>query len=251
MVAVGLGELAAGTDAGRVRIVLTEMLSDFIVEFTWDNRPQDTMALAMDLHRHCSLLFLAGSSRMVLVDTSRIASGANHPLPAGSGESGLVDYWQEEAAKLLELDRETGGNHHVLAVACAYKFAGRTSPGYETAEEEALPLVGPDELDELIDGEAWQVPAEIKDASVSFADARKNCKVIGASCVDPPSGGSHYKVRFPGARPWVLDPNDDPVPEPYLKELEQITPYPIAVVKFALTRGELPPRALRLPVRAA
>lgn len=252
MVAVGLGELAAGTETGSLRIVLTNTLSDFILEFTWNDRPPDTIALARDLYRHCNLLFLTASSGTVLVDTSGVASGPIHPVPAGSGESELVDYWQEEASKLLELDHEAGGGKHALAVACAYKFAGEVSPGYEASEAEArLPLVGPDELDQLADGEAWQVPNEIKNASVSFANARKNCKVVGASSVDPPSSGSHYKVRFPGARPWVLDPNDDPVPEAYLKELEQITPYPVDVVKFALTRGELPPRVLRLPVIAA
>src|SRR5829696_7273886 len=121
MVAVGLGELAAGTETERVRVVLTETLSDFILEFTWDDRPPDTIALARDLYRHCNLLFLAGSARTILADTSGVGSGASHPVPVGSGESELVDYWQEEASKLLELDQEAGSGKHSLAVACAYK----------------------------------------------------------------------------------------------------------------------------------
>ena len=69
---------------------------------------------------------------------------------------------------------------------------------------------------------------------------------IGASAVENPTRGSHYKVRFPGRRSWVLDRNEDPLKDTFIKELVPITGYPFEVIKSALLYGDLPARTLRL-----
>jgi hypothetical protein len=80
---------------------------------------------------------------------------------------------------------------------------------------------------------------------VSFEAAQKNCFALGASEVRKPKRGSHYKVKFHGARSWILDPNDDPVPEAYLKQLEQITGFRLGTIIYTLREGKLPPLRLR------
>ena len=62
--------------------------------------------------------------------------------------------------------------------------------------------------------------------TLGFAEAYRNVRAIGAERIDPPSGGSHYKVRFPGARPHPLDPNVDPLPDRFLGELAAISASP-------------------------
>jgi hypothetical protein len=91
-------------------------------------------------------------------------------------------------------------------------------------------------------------PSWVKDAHVSFVQAKKNVTVIGASHVDDPrgGGGSHYIVNFPGKRPWPLDKNHDPVVPGYLDQLTTITGYPLLVVKYALIEGALPEKRCRL-----
>lgn len=64
---------------------------------------------------------------------------------------------------------------------------------------------------------------------------------------EEPHGGSHYKVYFPGApRPWILDPNNDPVPEPFLRELVVLTGYSLEEIIYILSTGRKPIYRLRL-----
>ncbi len=65
--------------------------------------------------------------------------------------------------------------------------------------------------------------------------------------VEPPDKDSHSKAWFPGAdRPWTFDANDDPVPEPYLRELRPLTGYCLDVIVYTLLNGRLPERRVRL-----
>jgi len=81
---------------------------------------------------------------------------------------------------------------------------------------------------------------------VWVADVRRNYRAIGAVALDSPRGGSHYKLRFEGRRPWPLDPNDDPVPPRYLDKLAVIASLPLPVLVSALLTGDLPDSEFRL-----
>jgi hypothetical protein len=48
-----------------------------------------------------------------------------------------------------------------------------------------------------------------------------------------------------GGRTWPLDSNLAEIPDNFLTELTDITGYKLAVVKYALVEGELPPRKKR------
>ena len=103
-----------------------------------------------------------------------------------------------------------------------------------------FPMVGPNQIENLEDAYEWEkIPSEVHSKNVSFDDAIRNIP-SSWSLVEPPQRDSHYKVRFPGNRPWTLDRNVDPIPDRFLKELEDITDLPLPVIKTALLFGSRP-----------
>ncbi len=155
--------------------------------------------------------------------------------------------WSHDVGALLLMHESQVGpvESSCVGVICAEPFNGGSCPGYDR-EAKSFPLVGPDDLNSLVDAVVWDVPSEARVQSVGFADAQRHLKLLGATRIDNPSGGSHYKVHFAGERPWVLDPNVDPIPDRFLAQLADISGYPLSVVKYVLRKGEFPPRALAL-----
>ena len=243
---VSLGKIQRLLDDGASGVILTPTLRDFVTMFEWE-RPETTMGLARDVYVYCTLLFLTPRTDVVEVDIDRAPTDAlPHPLPAGCDHGELIGYWCDDLGRLLRA-ASAASRQACIGVACPYLLAGIDSPGYES-DATAFPLVGEEELDQLEDAYVWDVPSEAHDIAVSFDDARRNLRSIGATSIDPPSGGSHYKVRFNGARSWPLDPNVDPIPDRFLRELVPLTHLPLAVIKFALRHGKLPQRVLSIGV---
>jgi len=244
-----LGELMYVVDQGRAGLALTGALRQFVELFEWERVPAE-MPVLLEVHRLSALLFMAEHPGLIelAVPAAEAGQAEPHPRPRDASDGGLVDYWCSEVGELYALHEHasTPKGRFCVGVACAGLFSGNASPGYEPPDAvRVFPLVGPDELDVLVDAFDWDVPADSDRQKVSFADAYRNLRTIGAERIEPPKGGSHYKVRFPGARPFALDPNVDPLPDRFLEELTEITSYPLRVVRFALKKGRLPPRKLR------
>jgi hypothetical protein len=84
-------------------------------------------------------------------------------------------------------------------------------------------------------------------ADISFEHAKNNCPALGGT-VWKPRRGSHHKVKFRNApRPWVLDPNNDPLPERFLKQLVPITGHSLDVIKYVLLYGKFPQLRPKMP----
>jgi hypothetical protein len=109
-----------------------------------------------------------------------------------------------------------------------------------------LPLVGPSNLPDLADAYEWEVEPNLRNIPVRFSDVIANHRAIGAYDVEPPSGGSHYILKLPGARRWPVDKNHEQVQARFLRQLVLITGLPLLVVKYALINGHLPAKRLRL-----
>jgi len=226
------------------RLLLTLAFRDFIGSFHWE-RP-NPYPLLHDVHRLLNQLWLQ-PARVVEVDTTGVKGYRSHPIPLGCEGCGLIEFWSDEMGRLLVLhDACCDGGRFFAGVACAYAFAGDELGQYCNPEQaRAFPLVGPDDLQRLDDAYVWVVPNDIHQRQVGFREACRHASVLGAIGIDEPSGGSHYKVRFPRARSWTLDANVDPLPDRFLKELEPITGFPLQVIKTALTTGRLPRQVLR------
>lgn len=242
LVAQSLGELLKVIEEDTAHLVLTEAMRRVVEAFNW-NRPNIHSHL-IDVYRLLNQLFLQTHSRLLRIDTSAVRDHAPHPIPEGCTAGEHIDNWSDEMGRLLSLhDRCTSDHKMFLGVACHLAFSGNPPSQYsDPNSRRAFPLVGPLQLPTLADGYEWEAPTNIWNQSVSFESAKMNSCHLGAIAVEPPKGGSHYKVCFLGKRPWALDRNCDPVPERFLKELIPITGYPLDVIKTVLNTGEFPKR---------
>ncbi|HEY0020573.1 MAG TPA: hypothetical protein VGC13_30015 [Longimicrobium sp.] len=246
IVAIALGELTDLVANDEAHLVLTESLRDLVEALDWSEpRPY---ALLTEIYRLLTLLFLQPRPGLIDVDVSSAEGTQSHPIPIGCHDTGLVEYWAEEMGKLLVLhDSAVTDDGFFIGIACPFAFAGETRTRYPEDSPRAFPLVGLADLPSLEDAYQWDVPANVLRQRVSFRQAFANCHAIGAQAVESPPGGSHYKVIFPGKRPWPLDKNVDPIADRFLDQLTDITGFSKGAVRFALTQGQLPPKKLRLP----
>jgi len=244
---IALGQLADLSTNGHCRLVLTDVLASFVDLFDWQQVA--SYPLLQVIHSLIIQWLLQPTDQVIVISVDSEVEYRPHPVPQSCSQEGLIDYWSEEVGKLLSLHDQALGkeNGFFLGVACHRAFSGgqlETYSGHPCGR--CFPLVGPLNLGILIDSEEWHVPDDIKRKNVTVADARKNIYVLGGD-VSKSAEGSHFKVVFRNAsRPWPLDPNVDPVPERFLKELRDLLDLPVAVIKFALIEGELPERKSRL-----
>ncbi len=223
---------------------MTELLALAVEEFEW--APPQPYQLLGDIFRHLSNLLLHGSHTVIMVETTHVSLFRPHPIPNESAVRGNTEVWQEEAGKLLALHKMCGlENDYFIGIPCPYAFVLSPKQSFPPGEE-SFPALGPTEIDQLASAFSWQVPPDITNQSISFSEAKKNVRLIGALNVKKPSGGSHYKVEFPNSRPWILDSNYSDVPPQYIDELVPITGLPLNVIKYALKRGTMPPKACLL-----
>jgi len=171
-----------------------------------------------------------------------------HPAPQGSEEKGLIEFWQDEVGRILFVHGTVcERNEFFIGVACDSAFAGGPLGEYNNPDNRCtFPLVGPDDIVNLSDAYEWVVPHDVIGKRISLNDFWKNYRYIGAIRISPPSGGSHYKIEFEGARSWPLDNNYDPILRDHLRTLSQTTGYPIKVLKDSLINGRYPRKVCRL-----
>lgn len=243
--ALALGNMVVALDSNEAGLILTPILRDFVQDFDFEDRAD--YPLLLDIHRLLAQLLLQPHDGVVQVDLSRVVGHHPHPIPVGCGGDNLTVFWADEMGRLLLVHGRTSPpGLFYIGVACIYAFAGERQGRYDS-DQRAFPLVGiHDFRTRLTDADEWDVDANVRRTPVTFRLAKRNCGVIGAVGVKSPSSGSHYKVIFPGTRSWVLDSNHSRIPEQYLRELCDITGYPIDVIWHALLRGEMPGKRARL-----
>ncbi|WP_457093681.1 hypothetical protein [Microvirga sp. P5_D2] len=246
MVIDALGELQQVVDGNQAIILATDLLCEFVEDFEWDQG--DRIPWLYEIHRLLEQFLLRQGALCIRHDVSEVGDARLHPLPTHCHNGGLAPLWQEETGKLLtEHVRCSEPDENFIGIICDTSFAHGSQGSYDNPDDApTFPLVGPKNLNSLSDAYEWVVPLEEIRANVSFAAAKQNLSLLGCSSIKKPRGSSHYKVEFPNARPWVLDYNDDPVPEPYLRQLVGLSGYPFDVVLYALLHGRLPERRLRL-----
>ena len=243
--AIALGELYRIVSDDTAHLLLTPALQQILETIEWGIAP--TPPLLIEIYRLITQLFLQPHEGIHILVNLPSDNYTDHPTPDEGMSGPLIDYWSEDTGKILTAhDKTCEDNTFFIGISCATAFSGESKSQYMPCPTcRCFPIVGPTELSSLGDAFKWETPAGIYDQSVSFTDAKKNLKVIGGT-VHTPSGGSHYRVSFPRARSWTLDPNNDPVPETYLGQLTHITALPLNVIKYALMNGKLPPRLFRL-----
>lgn len=250
-VAYALGELEEFISGDTVKLITTQTLFDFIDEFDWTSTNPNLM---VEIYKFLSQLLLRQDDRIVdvdkylsLVSRSSTQTYHSHPLPSRcENQEGLLDLWSDELGKILFVHDQCITDNFFIGIACANGFAGQSVDEYINPKGyRAFPLISPSNISILIDAYEWDIPNDIHQRNVSVENVKKNCKAIGG-VLEKPDRDSHYKVKFQGQRSWTFSINDDPVPESYLRELVDLTPYPKSVIKAALISGNLPAKVLRL-----
>lgn len=252
LVASALGELEELIRLNKAKLITTQTFYDFIAEFDWSSTTNTN--LLREIYQLLSQLFFRRDERIVdmnryidYVDSLGTIEYYLHPLPKKcENQAGFLELWSDELGKILFVHDQSSTNEFFIGVACAYGFAGQCIDEYINPDNyRVFPLISPDNITILIDAYEWETPNDIHQRSVSVENVKKNCQVIGG-ILEKPERDSHYKVKFEGERPWTFSNNDDPVPEGYLRQLVDKTPYPIEVIKTALIFGKLPKKVFRL-----
>lgn len=238
-----LGQIEAEIEKETCLVLITDFMAECFSLFDWQNARN--YGLLNDIYRLLSALILRQDASSIRVEVADIPCSRVHPAPQTAADSDVSARWQDEIGRLLsEHIRVFSEEEWCVGVACELAFSGQQLGTYRPPfEPPCFPLVGPRELHGLVSAFRWGVAINDIRTPISFSDAYKNISVLGGK-VHKPSGGSHHRVSFPGARSWVLDPNNDPVPDAYLAQLPDICAYPINVVKWALLNGRLPPKEL-------
>lgn len=238
--AIALGELEQLVKNNKVHIIITESLADLILDVDWNKR-NNQYALLVEIHRLLQQWFLQPHDRLVSIDTTEINTHS-HPLPKGTRNDGWASIWAEEIGKLLKIHDKDCKPNFCVGIACEIAFdTGTPTLWNNPKNQRTFPLVGPEEIEKLEDAYTWEkLLPNLNNMHVSFKLALRNVSLLGATKVSPPNGGSHYRVHFPNARPWVIDINVDPIPDDFIHELIEITGYPFDVIKTTLISGNLP-----------
>jgi hypothetical protein len=245
-IAVALGSMEQLLSDGSVNVVLTPLLRDVVEAFA--QQPWKQQGLMLEISRLLSTWFLQRNETLIELDLSSITEYLPHPIPADCAKDQLVLFWADELGRLLIVHDECGPTEGFsIGIACDKAFAGEPLGAYEVHAGRVFPLVGPDQIESvLLDAYEWELDKSVLRKPISLREARANCFALGASEVRTPRRDSHYKFIFPGRpRNWTLSRNDDPVPISYLRELCEITGYPLGVVRHTLLEGALPQRRSR------
>lgn len=246
-VAISLGELEQLLKAGEIAILLTDALAAFISDdkIEWGQ----LYPLFLDVHRLISTLFLQPHSSVIQIPITldEVAQYRVHPVPARS-HGALIDQWADEVGRVLVIhDQCNQEDEYFIGIACPYGFSGEEPDTYDIIiNDRAFPIVGSESFQYLADAFEWVVPQDIHQRLVSLDHVRRNYRLLGAVQMDDPQGDSHYKIHFPNRRPWTLSRNVDPIPDRFLNELKEMTPYPIRVIKTILVEGRVPSRTCKL-----
>lgn len=240
-----VGQLEELLGAGAVHLLLPSTFNSYLDNFEWS--PPQPYALLQELHGLLTQWSLQPHEGIHWLEHIPSSGERKHPLPDFVGASLLSDYWAEEMGALVPLhDSTTEMPKYYIGVASDPAFSGSALGQYVDPPQRCFPLVGPNEIALLLD--AYHRPSRGGALPpVSVAQAHANIHLLGATSIRKPRRGSHYSITFPkAARPWVLDPNDDPVPDGYLDQLIPLTGYNGHVIRRTLIDGELPPSTFRL-----
>jgi hypothetical protein len=244
--ATALGRLVEVVEADQARLVLTSVLRDMVESFAFE--PWEHHALLQEMYRLLAQWFLQAPEGTVTLNLSAVTGQRPHPLPPGCSGDGLAQIWADELGRLLVVHDECclKSEKFFVGIACVHGFAGEETRSY-ASEERAFPLVGPDELSRtLSDGYEWALDPDAWRQPITFKAAKQNVRLLGATSVEKPKRGSHYKVKFAGARSWPLDSNHTEIPERYIRQLVQITGLPLEVIWQTLVSGAQPKQRPRL-----
>lgn len=238
-VLITFGELQNLLENNSINIIITETLKDFLLEFNWEN---SNFTMLLELHRLLSQWMLQNNDNLIEIDTNTVKNYTVHQLPNTVSNNGLAEIWSDEMGKLLILHDEYIKPDFCIGIACENAFSGNEIGHYNTlgASNRVFPLIGPNNLNTLKNAFTWEIPHDLRLKSVTFDDAFTNCFALGATGVDTPKGGSHYKVNFSNNRSWALDCNHDSINDRFLKELVPITNFPFEVIKYVLLYGHFP-----------
>lgn len=250
LAAVALGSLMETVSENKAYMILTDTLRNFVEELDWTTQH---MPLLVDVYRFLSQLFLQSHPNLRMVNLDGAKSDKPHPIPRNASEGGRVASWADELGKLLLIhDSCIAKSGYFIGIACERAFAGHAVNIYANKEpaQRAFPLVGPNEINSLEDCYEWEIPPSASGITISFENVKHNFETIGGIAFEnPTSGGSHYKLKFPDGKCWICDKNwGRDIGDNVLKQLKAYCPYPLSVIKVALSSGALPMKRFRLPM---
>src|SRR5690349_13010110 len=93
-VAEALGRIVAELQAERVHLLVSDVLAEFVGSFDWN--PPRPYALLNDIYRLACQLILQPHPAVERLDLTSVEEFRPHPLPVGTSNLGLVEFWADE-----------------------------------------------------------------------------------------------------------------------------------------------------------
>ena len=256
--AVALGEIGKEIELEQAHLLPMQIYDDLFAgdSVYWgEKRSNNGYGLLRDIQRFLSLLsshITRNKELLEAIDISNVQSYLPHPVPQGFDDAEeMAQLWSEELGKIMALHDNCIGknkNKFFVGVVSAKAFADEKDDVAENYinpdNRRVFPLVGLGYKQKLVDAYEWDVPTGIRDKQIYIRDIERNYRIIGASLLESPKRDDHFKLIFVGQRPWTFN-KTEPVPDPFLRELVEITSYPLEVIKAAFANGELPQKTLK------
>lgn len=241
--AVTLGELSMRARHKGLILAVPDIFVDVARDFDWNYARG---SIRSEIYHLLNLLLFQPHNGVGRIRFRATAEYQDHPVPEYCNDLGNVEFWASEMGKVVALHRacpEFGGR--CAGVACVLAFSGDPIGEYRQSEAPRFPLVGPRELEDLIDAFEWETSQNDHTIRVGYREVCKNYRLIGAVTNDMNAQG-HDVLRFKSGASWPFSKKwGDNFSNECLGELEEHANLPLRIIKRALGRGLKPKPVLR------
>src|ERR1700721_9428 len=119
-VSVALGNLQEKIEHNECKVLSTSTIGQFVETFEWQG--VESYPILQAVYGLLVEGFFKSDQIYVKITTDSVTEFVLHPVPADSGDGGLVDFWREEIGKVYEIHKRHCGVDYCIGVACDFAF---------------------------------------------------------------------------------------------------------------------------------
>lgn len=227
----------------KIILLIPESFDLFMEFYEWDNCGSIQSQIYLILRD----IVTTPTENIIKISLEKVVDNY-HEFPNCTNNSHNVDIWCHDIGKLYYVHTVAADDKGAfIGIICPYAFSNKNCEHkcHIKPQKGNFPYINNTNLYSLEEPDYYEIPVEFYNKDVSFVDAKKNIHLLGGT-VRKKTGSSHYPVSFPNARTWILDSNDDPVPQKYINNLAKNLKIDPGLINYVLITGGYPPKLLKL-----